>query len=181
MSPPGDNVRIQRGEPNDEICNMFLLKMKDYALSMPEGKTPKGPAIGSDDSARPIELPQGSVFLYAAIGPEDAPIAAGSVALVPLHSTFPHFKGLPNGLETVGEVKCMIVLEEHQQKGIALKLMRAIEEIAKDELGWKYIAVETWWSMKAAQVLYEKAGYRRKGPWGAYVSADSCCYEKWLQ
>ncbi|KAK3717931.1 hypothetical protein LTR37_005357 [Vermiconidia calcicola] len=162
-----DTVRIRRGQPNGEICNVFLEKMKDYALSMPEGKTPKGPAIGSKDSARPLELPEGSVFLYAETGTEDEPIAAGSVALIPLRSTSPHFKGLPNGLETVGEVKRMIVLEEHRRKGIALKLMRAVEEVAKDEMGWEYIAVETWWSMKAAQVLYEKAGYRRSEPWGA--------------
>ena len=59
-------------------------------------------------------------------------------------------------------------------------MIGAIEQIAKDEMGLKYIAVETWKELKAAQVLYEKANYRKRDVYGAYEPDESKFYEKWL-
>src|ERR1700753_1433689 len=127
-----EDIRIHRGEPDGPLCNHFRDVLIRHVFSLPESKDLKGPQKG--DSSRPMTLPEGALFLYAETGAEDKPEPAGSICLIPQRKGSPNFEGLPTELDTVGEVKRMIVLEEHRKKGVAKKLVDAMEQIAREDM-----------------------------------------------
>lgn len=79
-----------------------------------------------------------------------------------------------------GEVKSMFTAPEARCKGVAAALLRQIEDRARD-LGLPALRLETGNSLHAALTLYERHGFRRCGPFGAYkANATSVFYEKAL-
>jgi GNAT superfamily N-acetyltransferase len=172
------DIRVRRGEPNDAICIEFRDKLLNHINSLPEAKLLKGPTSGDEDSGRPMDLPEGSIFLYAEASPDATPV--GSACVVPLRAGSPSFAGLPRSQELVGEVKRMIVLPEYRRFGVAARLLEELERIAKEKMGLKLLVVETLFALKTAQALYESKGYLKRDVWGRYVQEESCCFEKWL-
>ena len=181
MANPDETIRIKRGENDGPLCTMFLEELRKVVLSFPEAANLKGPHMGrGKDGARPLLLPDGSIFLYAETGPTDDPVPMGSLCLQPLHAGSPLFKGLPTQLQKAGQIKRMIVLEAYCGKGVAKKLIEAAEECARNEMGVDHVVVETAPFLEAAQALYLKSGYRSREVFGVYVAGESLCYEKWL-
>ena len=182
MSASEETIRIRRGEKDGQLCTMFCDKLDSFVQAMPEYQMLKGPLPDSKDAqnARPLTLPEGSIFIYAERGPENNPVMMGSICLVPLHTGTRNFNGLPFELEKVGEIKRMVVLDGYRRKGVAGKLIEAIEEFARDEMKVKHVVVETLWALPAAQSMYEKHGFRQIEVWGGYIPDDSKGYGKWL-
>ena len=156
---------------------MFRDKLMHQILSLPGIPDPKYAAPDSDTPRKKI-LPDDSVFLYASIGPESDAVPIGSISLVQIHSNTPHFNGLPTELDRVGELKRTIVFDEYQRMGIGTKLVEHLERIARDDLGLRYLVVETLEAL-GASALYEKCGYVRREVWGLY-DEDSLCFGKWF-
>ena len=65
------------------------------------------------------------------------------------------------------EIKRLYVSGEHRGRGLALTLVKALEEKAKQE-GFGEARLETGIRQHAAIALYEKLGYDRTGPFGNY-------------
>ncbi|MDE3247399.1 MAG: GNAT family N-acetyltransferase [Bacteroidota bacterium] len=78
------------------------------------------------------------------------------------------------------EVKRMFVLPEYRGRGIALQLLKELEQWAL-VLGYGTCVLETGKRQPEAIALYEKAGYRRIPNYGQYEGVEnSCCFEKKL-
>jgi putative acetyltransferase len=178
MASSNTSIRIKQGELNGPLCNMFRDKLMQHILSLP-GHEHHFQATPVENSPRKMTLPEDSIFLYAETGTETSPIPVGSISLIRIHSDSQHSRGLPSGLDRVGEIKRMIVFEDHRGMGVGRKLIEALEAIAREELWLKYLVVETIKELTTAQGLYEKAGYGRREVWGLY-DESSFCYEKWL-
>jgi putative acetyltransferase len=84
-------------------------------------------------------------------------------------------------LETgVGEVKRMFVLPEFRGRGVARRILEALESRACD-LGYTSVWLETGIGQPEAISLYKSAGYREFAGWGDYVGNPfSVCFEKLL-
>ncbi len=81
---------------------------------------------------------------------------------------------------TAMEVKRMYVLPESRGKGIAAKILLALENWAK-ELLYSKCVLETGKRQPEAIQLYEKCGYARIPNYGQYIGIEnSVCYEKKL-
>lgn len=77
-----------------------------------------------------------------------------------------------------GEVKSMFTGEAARGKGVAAAILRAIEDCARDE-GLAMLKLETGSLLHDAHRLYERQGFSRCGPFGAYEEAEfSLFYEK---
>lgn len=68
-----------------------------------------------------------------------------------------------------GEVKSMHVVADRRGEGIGHRLLAAIEQVAH-ERGDAVVRLETGTHLAAAISLYERAGYRRRGPFGDYAA-----------
>ena len=178
MASSNTSIRIQRGDLNGPLCNMFRDHLMHHVLSL-IGQEHHFQATPDENSPRKMTLPEDSVFLYAETGPETSLVPVGSISHIQIHSDSPHFRGLPSDLDRVGEIKRMIVFEDYRGMGVGRKLIEALEVIAREELGLTYLVVETVKELTAAQGLYEKAGYKRRAAWGLY-DESSFYYEKWL-
>jgi putative acetyltransferase len=66
-----------------------------------------------------------------------------------------------------GEVKSMHVVADRRGEGIGDMLLAAIEQAAVTR-GDRVLRLETGTHLTAAIGLYERAGYRRRGPFGTY-------------
>ena len=79
-----------------------------------------------------------------------------------------------------GELKRMYVLPRHRGRGLARRVLIALERIAKEQ-GLRRLILETGDRQVAAITLYRSAGYRRIPPFGPYDERDpSVCYARWL-
>lgn len=204
MANSSSEIRIRKGELNSDLCNHFRDSLLNELTTLSHNQ--KGsqyglpPHLTADDAtdsvAKPVTnyesidesssetprkmiLPYDSIFLYAETGPEGNPTPIGSLSLIQIHSHEAHFKGLPSELEAVGEMKRMIVFPEYRSHGVGSKLIEEMERIAKDELGLKYLVVETIEPLVEAQKFYSRAGFERRSVWGLY-GGESLCYGKWL-
>ena len=74
-----------------------------------------------------------------------------------------------------GEVKSMFTAPAARGKGVAAALLRALEDIARDE-GAAMLKLETGDELEAACRLYERHGFRRCGAFGAYVEDGSSVF-----
>ncbi len=93
--------------------------------------------------------------------------AVGCGALVPLDGD-------------VAEIKRMFVDVRARGRGVARKLVRALETLASDR-GFACIRLETGPRSPEAIGLYESCGYSKIPNYGEYVGDDlSICYEKRL-
>jgi GNAT superfamily N-acetyltransferase len=89
--------------------------------------------------------------------------------------------GALRGLETgAGEVKRMYVLPEFRGRGIARRILEALETKARD-LGRRALRLETGAGQPEAIALYRSAGYREIPAFGEYANNPfSVCFEKRL-
>jgi GNAT superfamily N-acetyltransferase len=79
------------------------------------------------------------------------------------------------------EVKRMYVTPEHRGKGIAGRVLKALELWAM-ELGYKRCVLETGINQPEALALYHKSGFSRIANYGQYVNVQSSfCFEKVLK
>jgi putative acetyltransferase len=82
--------------------------------------------------------------------------------------------------EETAEVKRMFVMPEHRGKGIAAKILSALEEWAS-ELGYQYCILETGQKQPEAIALYKKSGYQLIPNYGQYAGVEnSICMMKKL-
>ena len=78
------------------------------------------------------------------------------------------------------EVKRMFVTPESRGKGLARKILKALEDWAV-ELQYKKCILETGKRQPEAVRLYEKSGYNRIANYGQYTGVEnSLCFEKFL-
>lgn len=70
--------------------------------------------------------------------------------------------------EGYGEIKAMFTADEGRGKGVGAAILRAIEDTAISEK-LPRLCLETGDELAAAVRLYERAGFVRSGPFGAYV------------
>ncbi len=108
-----------------------------------------------------IQLLQHVVVLFH----EDIPIGCGA------------FKQIE--ADTV-EIKRMYILPDHRSKGLASKVLTALEEWAKEE-GFITAVLETGKRQPEAIALYQKNGYVNIPNYGQYIGIEnSVCFEKRL-
>jgi GNAT superfamily N-acetyltransferase len=83
----------------------------------------------------------------------------------------------------VAEVKRMYVVPEARGRGVSKAILVGLEAAAR-ERGWTTLRLETGPRQPEAVGLYERAGYRPIGAFGAYVdapdAAESLFYERVL-
>jgi putative acetyltransferase len=114
-----------------------------------------GPAPTADDI---------TLFLVAFDG--ETPIACG---------------GLRRIDEVHGEVKRMFVVQDRRGSGAATAVLRELERLARDELGWERLVLETGERQPDAIRFYEREGYRRIPNFGYYANSEySLCFERVL-
>lgn len=78
------------------------------------------------------------------------------------------------------EVKSMFTAPEARGKGAAAAILRALEDLARDE-GLPCLRLETGTGLDAAHRLYERHGFTPCGPFGAYAQSPySLFYQKSL-
>jgi len=108
---------------------------------------------GDDTPVEPAEFaPPGGAFLVAWF--DGRPVGCGG------------WRSLHGGDE-VAEVKRMYVAPEARGRGVALALLRALEDSAR-QAGRKRIVLETGHRQPEAIALYGKAGYARIEDFGYY-------------
>jgi putative acetyltransferase len=103
------------------------------------------------------------------------------------HVVVAYTSGTPSGCGAIKkydaqtmEVKRMFVPEIFRGKGIALKVLQALEAWAI-ALGYKKCILETGIRQPEAIALYKKAGYRIIENYGQYSGkTESVCFEKML-
>lgn len=79
------------------------------------------------------------------------------------------------------EIKRMYVAPDYRGKGIASKVLTALEKWAA-ELGYKRCVLETGTRQSSAIRLYQKSGYQRIPNYGQYAHAEnSLCFENKLK
>ena len=82
--------------------------------------------------------------------------------------------------ETSAEVKRMYVVPDRRGSGVAVALLRALEDAARTR-GWATLRLETGPAQPDAIRFYEREGYRQIPLFGAYAGSDlSVCYERAL-
>jgi putative acetyltransferase len=116
-----------------------------------------GPAPSADDI---------TLFLLAFDDYGTTPIACGGLRRIDEHH---------------GEVKRMYVVPDRRGSGVATLVLRALEAIARDELGWTRLVLETGDRQPDAIRFYEREGYTRIPNFGYYAASSySLCYERAL-
>ncbi|NEA53322.1 GNAT family N-acetyltransferase [Streptomyces sp. SID13666] len=89
--------------------------------------------------------------------------------------------GLRHLGDGVGEVKRMYVAPAWRGSGIALRILRALEDWAR-ERGWTSLRLETGDAQPDAVRFYTRAGYERIPNFGAYAGTESSlCFERLLE
>lgn len=80
--------------------------------------------------------------------------------------------------EKIAEIKRLFVLPEHRGKGIARKIVQALEEWAW-ERSYNTCILETGDKQPEAIALYERMGYQRVENFGPYQGmSESICFSK---
>jgi putative acetyltransferase len=74
-----------------------------------------------------------------------------------------------------GEVKSMFVAEAARGLGVGAALLARVEAEARGR-GLPLLMLETGNLLHAAHRLYERAGFRKRGPFGAYPDARSSLF-----
>ena len=81
-----------------------------------------------------------------------------------------------------GEIKRMFVVPERRGSGAATLVLRSLENVARDDLGWERVVLETGDRLPEAIRFYEREGYTRIPNFGYYAaSKHSLCYERLLR
>jgi GNAT superfamily N-acetyltransferase len=81
----------------------------------------------------------------------------------------------------IAEIKRMFVEPIARRQGIGRKILRALEESAR-QFGYETLRLETGVRQPGAIRLYETCGYKHIEPYGPYTADPlSCCFEKLLK
>ncbi|KAK4947078.1 hypothetical protein LTR10_013849 [Elasticomyces elasticus] len=177
-----NSLNIRRHDINGPICQQIVVELWAEIGHLATNMRPFPP------EARPSVLPSGSIFLVAETVADGRPLAcpdlpypsvAGSLALVPLELGARTANGLRQDGKTA-EVKRVITRLGQRRRGVAGRLLEAIEDIARTELGLEVLVLETNQAMVDAQKMYERYGWKRREVYGWYNSDESVCYEKHL-
>lgn len=129
----------------------------ELAIRYQNPNSEPGPAPTAEDITR---------FLIALDDDGMTPIACGALRRID---------------EYRGEVKRMFVITGQRGSGVASLVLRALETIARDELGWDRLVLETGDRQPEALRFYEREGYTRIPNFGYYAASEySLCYERVL-
>lgn len=89
--------------------------------------------------------------------------------------------GLRDLGEGAGEIKRMYVAPPWRGSGVALKILRTLEDWARGQ-AWTRLRLETGDSQPDAVRFYTRSGYERIPNFGAYYGLESSlCFERLLQ
>jgi GNAT superfamily N-acetyltransferase len=117
-----------------------------------------GPAPTADDM---------TLFLVAFEDDDTTAVACGGLRRIDEHH---------------GEVKRMFVVPERRGSGAATAVLRELERLARYELGWERLVLETGNRQPDAIRFYEREGYTRIPNFGYYATSPySLCYERALK
>jgi GNAT superfamily N-acetyltransferase len=113
--------------------------------------------------------------------PGVAPSAADIAAFFVAHEddgTAVGCGGLRQLGEGVGEVKRMYVDPAWRGSGVALRILRALEDWAREQ-GWTSLRLETGDAQPDAIRFYTRSGYEQIPNFGAYADSErSLCFER---
>lgn len=117
----------------------------------------------------------------AAFTPDDVAIAKAVFIVAWLDDQAVGCGALRPHNDNTAEIKRMYVARNARRKGIAQKLLSALEDAAR-KFGYKRIILETGTRQPEAIGLYQKASYQEMDCYGQYIDDPlSICYEKWLK
>ena len=77
--------------------------------------------------------------------------------------------------ETYGEIKRLFTLPQTRGQGVAKALVAHLEQAARDA-GIDRIMLESGTKLDAAVALYDRIGYARRGPFGAYAQGETTVF-----
>lgn len=158
MPEAGDELRIERVPMNHPDAARLCGMAHDELIARYGNEGADPPHIED------FVPPRGAFFVVWADG---LPVACGGL------------KRLDSG-ERLGEVKRMFVLPSHRRRGLARRILEAVEGEART-LGLNRLWLETGNLQPEAIALYESAGYVRIPRYGPYADDDwSVCFEKVL-
>jgi GNAT superfamily N-acetyltransferase len=123
----------------------------------------------NDPNSEPGPTPTGNditLFLVAFDDDGITPVACG---------------GLRRIDDAHGEIKRMFVVPERRGSGAATLVLRRLEDLARDELGWGRLVLETGDRLPEAIRFYQREGYTRVLNFGYYADSEySLCFERVL-
>ena len=94
-----------------------------------------------------------------------------------------HLDGVADGCGGIaiegdfGELKRMYVRPQARHRGVARAILDTLDEVARDR-GVRRLALETGDMLHAAIRFYERAGFTRCAPFGAYARMSSAVIER---
>jgi GNAT superfamily N-acetyltransferase len=139
-------VPADQAPATDLIEAMVAETSAQYGSRIDEGAVPK---------AGPVELgPPGGAFLVIYDG--GRPVAGGGVKRLSEH---------------VAEIKRMYVVPAARGRGVARRLLAALEDAARS-LGYARVRLDTGAEQPHARALYESAGYREIGDYNDNPNAS---------
>ena len=130
-------IEFRREPAGSPAARTLLTAMEQEMFDLYDMPTMPTPA-----SAEDLEPPNGGAYV---VGWEDGRAAAGGA-----------LKRIEPG---VAEIKRMYVLPDARGRGLARRLLAAIEDTAR-ELGYERVRLDTGASQPHARALYESAGFR---------------------
>jgi putative acetyltransferase len=159
----GGALRVGPGRPDDPRVAALLDVLDRYLVSL------YAPQDNHILDAQALKAPEVD-FLVAAVG--GMVVGCGATR---------RMAGEPaTGGAAFGEVKRMVVDPAHRGQGVAAALLQALERRLAGR-GLRLALLETGRDQHAALRLYERAGYRRRGPFAGYPDNGlSLFYEKTL-
>jgi GNAT superfamily N-acetyltransferase len=152
-------MTLLRSRPDDPAARPLLDQLADDYARLYGGRT------DGELASRAVEdfLPPRGMFLLAVNGEE----TVGCGGVVPLAAD-------------AAEVKRMWTSPAHRRRGLARRLLEALEREAH-ALGYRVLRLQTGARSEAALTLYETAGYHRIAPFGRYSAEPlAVAFEKRL-
>jgi GNAT superfamily N-acetyltransferase len=146
-------LTVTTDDPNGEVATRLIHDLCSE-LSVRYG-TPPSP-FSPDEALAPR-----TAFVVARVGGQ--PIGCGALRRVD---------------EATAEVKRMYVAPHRRRRGIARRILRALEELAEG-FNYRAIRLETGLEQPEAIGLYESSGYHRIAAYGHHAGDPlSVCFEK---
>jgi ribosomal protein S18 acetylase RimI-like enzyme len=124
-----------------------------------------------DEVLGPVGMPVDDEALAAEAPPEDLVPPRGEMLLVTLDGEPVAIGGIRDLETPVAEIKSMYVAPMGRRRGIARRLLRALEAIAA-ERGCRAVRLDTAAHLTAAIALYQAVGYREISAYASGPLAD---------
>ncbi|MFC4721969.1 GNAT family N-acetyltransferase [Geojedonia litorea] len=148
-------LKLKRTDSNDQDFR-DLVKALDTDLALRDG----------DDHDFYKQFNKIDAIKYALVAYEgDIPVGCGALKMFDADTM---------------EIKRMFTVPESRGKGIAEKILNALESWAS-ELGCNQVVLETGINQQEALALYKKSGFERINNYGQYIGVEnSFCFRKTL-